>query len=479
MNGLRILLSGATGLIGRAVTAKFLGRGYSVAALQHVNKVEDLFGGDVRVITNWVTGNQLKEALEWADVVINLSGKSISKGRWGSKSKTELFNSRINVSQQIADGIRECIHPPSLLISASAVGFYGDRGSLELGEEASGGSGFLEELCQQWEKAALSCHTPETRVCLLRIGAILSCEGGMLKALSPALLFKFSPFFGSGKQFLSWIHLADVVGIIERCVDDPSVDGAINCCSPAPVTAKKFAHDLGKFTRCKLTLRIPGFAPKLILGEFGSYALKSQNVLPRKLTKIGYRFIHPTLESALSEEYSNTRVTISKIGNLPNLVELVGWNPKLRGAQFQLDTTVPLNETPEKIFSFFSSASNLRSMIPSWVDFRIVDMPEKMEVGAQIRYKIRLGFININWVTEIMEWEPNRYFVDSQMKGPYKIWRHEHKVMPDGENGSLMKDRVLYGLHFGLLGRVVHRFFVRRALLRIFQFRSQAMRLRF
>ena len=476
---LRILISGGTGLIGRALTAKLLGQGHLIAVLEHLNPVKNLLGDGVRPVWGWKNGEHLIEMLEWADVVINLSGKSIDSGRWSAKTKSELINSRILVTQKIADGISKCATPPRLLISASAVGYYGDGGESELREIDPRGSGFLAELCEEWERVALTCQSSLTRVCLLRLGIVLSREGGMLMALSTVLALRTSIFFGSGKQFLSWVHLADVVRMLEKCIDDSRLEGAINSSSPTPVSSKQFASELGKITKCKLVFGLPGIIPKLMLGGPGGLLTQSQRVLPQKLIEAGYEFIYPTLESALNEEFSGEGVSILKIGPSDIDQTLLGRIPNISKANYQLETRVPLNQPPKTVFPFFSSALNLGSMTPSWVGFEIIEFPKTMEVGARIRYRIRLGFIKINWVTEIIEWNPDRSFTDSQLKGPYRLWIHEHKISPDGEDRSVMSDRVIYGLPFGIFGRMVHKLFVKRTLLRIFQFRRQVIQFRF
>ena len=479
MNELRILISGGTGLIGRALTAKLLGQGHSIAALEHLKPVKNLLGDGVWAVRNWKNGDQLLEILEWAEVVINLSGKPIDSGRWNAKNKSELMDSRVSVAQNIADGISQCVTPPRLLISASAVGYYGHGGESELREDAPKGSGFLAELCEEWERVALACQSPLTRVCLLRFGVVLSREGGMLKALSTLLALRISIFFGSGKQFLSWVHLSDVVRIVEKCIDDPRLEGAINCSSPTPISSRQFARELGKITECKMVFGLPGIIPKLMLGGPGGLLTKSQRVLPEKLMGAGHEFIYSTLESALKEEFSDEGVSISRIHTSDINQTLLARIPKIRRAKFQLETRVSLKQAPEAVFPFFSSALNLGSMTPSWVGFEIMDFPKEMKVGATIRYKIRLGFIKINWVTEIIEWDPDHSFIDSQLKGPYRLWVHEHKICPDGENGAVMYDKVMYGLPFGIVGQVVHKLFVKRTLLRIFQFRRQVIQLRF
>lgn len=476
---MRILISGGTGLIGRALTAKLLGQGHSIAVLEHLNPVKNLLGDGVWAVRDWKNSDQLLEILEWAEVVINLSGKSIDSGRWNAKNKSELMNSRISVAQNIADEISKCVTPPRLLISASAVGYYGHGGESELREDAPKGSGFLAELCEEWERVALACQSPLTRVCLLRFGVVLSREGGMLKALSTLLALRISIFFGSGKQFLSWVHLSDVVRIVEKCIDDPRLEGAINCSSPTPISSRQFARELGKITKCKVVFGLPGIIPKLMLGGPGGLLTKSQRVLPEKLLKADHEFIYSTLESALKEEFSAEGVSVSRIHASDINQTLLARIPKISKAKFQLETRVSLSQAPEAVFPFFSSALNLGSMTPSWVGFEIIDFPEEMKVGATIRYKIRLGFIKINWVTEIIEWNPDHSFIDSQLRGPYKLWVHEHKISPEGENGAVMSDKVIYGLPFGIVGQVVHKLFVKRTLLRIFQFRRQVIQLRF
>ena len=309
---MKFFVAGGTGFVGRATVAYLQRAGHSIVAwVRDCKRARNLMGSEVRMIENPQEQSLLTE-LEDSDVVINLSGASLASGRWTGSKKEIFVDSRVGVTSVLARVINECKSPPKVLISASAVGYYGDKGITELDENSQVGDGYLANLCNDWESAALMAERAGTRVCLLRFGVILGREGGVLINLDRALSFSVSAYFGKGDQIIPWIHMIDVVRIIQMCIESKTIHGPINCTAPMVVTNKEFAQQIRDITECKILLRIPVFLIKLLLGEASNLLTYSHNAIPKKLKKIGYEFKYRNLKDALYEEFSSKSIATKK-----------------------------------------------------------------------------------------------------------------------------------------------------------------------
>jgi len=292
---MRVVISGATGLIGSALSTSLEHDGHTVVRLVR----------SASTTANAVQWDPAKgvlpvDALEGADAVVHLAGAGIGDRRWTDDYKREILDSRVRSTTLIADTIASCTNRPPVLLSGSAIGFYGASDDRSLDETSPAGTGFLADVCVQWEAAAAPAAAAGTRVAFLRTGIVLSPQGGALKKMLPLFkLFAGGPF-GNGKQWQSWISLPDEVGAIRHLLG-ADVSGAVNLTAPNPVNGKEFARTLGKVLGRPAFMPVPRFGPATLLGGELADALlyTGQKVLPAALQASGYQFEHPTLEVAL------------------------------------------------------------------------------------------------------------------------------------------------------------------------------------
>jgi uncharacterized protein (TIGR01777 family) len=230
--------------------------------------------------------------------VINLAGESLASTRWSSAAKTRFRDSRILATRSLAAGIGAAVAPPAVFISGSAVGYYGPSDSRPLTESDPPGTDFLAQLCADWEKEARQAERPGTRVVLLRTGVVLERSGGALpEMMRPFRFFAGGPL-GSGRQYVSWIHRLDWIEIVRWIVQTPTVSGPVNATAPHPVTNRHLAKALGHAIHRPSFLPAPGFALKIVVGEFADSILTGQRVLPARAQKDGYHFRYPEIEQA-------------------------------------------------------------------------------------------------------------------------------------------------------------------------------------
>lgn len=471
---MRVLVTGATGFVGRAVVARLLGDGHAVSAsVRSPARGASMLGPEVHLVSAREGHSALAAALTRADAVINLAGENVMGGRWTASRMRALRDSRV---QQTADLVQTMAssHPrPAVLISASAVGFYGDAGDVELDEQHPRGAGFLAQLCEDWENAAMKAESSGVRVAVLRIGVVLGPEGGALHRLLPLFRAGLGGRLGSGRQWVPWIHLRDLVELISTTLGDVRFRGVVNGTAPNPVTNAELTAALARVLHKPAILPVPALAMQAALGQAASVLLSSQRVLPRQLSTLGFSFHYPHLETALhSIVDAMHEVRIEPVLAIPPAMS-DGPAPCYM-LRHRLEVEAPV----DKVFAFFSNAGNLALLTPSWTDFRFVGPPpSETRAGLIIDYTLRIGGIPVRWRTRIVQWSPGQGFVDEQVRGPYRRWWHEHVFTAHG-NRTVIQDRVYYALPFGPLGRIVHAAYVSGLLKRIFAYRKQAVALR-
>ncbi len=240
-------------------------------------------------------------AMEGVDTVFHLAGEPIAGRRLTAARQQEFRDSRILGTRQIASAIRQAATRPTVLVSASATGFYGFRGDEELTEESSKGDDFFADLCADWEKEALATNAFGVRVVCVRIGIVLARKGGALDPMRRAFNLGVGGPLGSGKQWMSWIHIDDIVGLLLHAAGQDGVSGPLNLCSPTPERNSELARTLGRVMRRPSFMPAPAFALRLVLGDMAALALASQRILPAKALATGYAFRFPTLEGALRD----------------------------------------------------------------------------------------------------------------------------------------------------------------------------------
>jgi len=231
----------------------------------------------------------------------NLAGESIFKGRWNAAKKGHIRASRIEGTRHLVDAIAAAEQKPHTLISSSAVGIYGDKGDEKLTESSGTGNDFLAGVCLDWEQEALRAREYGLRVVLIRTGVVLGNNGGALAKMLLPFKLGMGGRVGSGKQYMSWIHIDDLIGIMVRAMNDERLQGPVNCTAPQPVTNNAFTRALATAVHRPAVLHVPEFLLKIILGEFATVLLASQRVLPESLQNIGFRFTYPDIDSALTD----------------------------------------------------------------------------------------------------------------------------------------------------------------------------------
>ncbi|HJO04542.1 MAG TPA: TIGR01777 family oxidoreductase [Acidobacteriota bacterium] len=298
---MKILVTGATGFVGSALCRALASAGHAVTALSRNAEAAKLRLPMLHAAYEWEPRDDTPPAMaiQEADAIVHLAGESVA-GRWGRAQRRSIHNSRVVGTQNLVEGIRAASPRPTVLISASAIGFYGDRGDDELTELDAAGDDFLAGVCSAWESAAQAGESLGVRVVRLRTGIVLGRGGGALEQmLLPARLGMNGPL-GSGRQWWSWIHIDDLIGIIRHGLDT-QIRGALNASSPAPVRQQQFAEVLGAVLHRPSFVPAPALALKIVLGGFSAELLTSKRVLPGALQAAGYEFRFPQLRTALDD----------------------------------------------------------------------------------------------------------------------------------------------------------------------------------
>ncbi|HEY5914588.1 MAG TPA: TIGR01777 family oxidoreductase [Verrucomicrobiae bacterium] len=292
---MNILVTGASGLIGKALVARLAEGGHRVVPLRRAAS-----GGEAGPTWNPQAGQICLESDKPLDAVIHLAGEHIAQ-RWTAAAKARIRGSRVDATRLLCEALARLPQPPRVLVSASATGYYGDRGDEVLVEDSSPGNGFLAEVCQAWEAAAEPARLHGIRVVYLRLGIVLAHNGGALAKMLPAFRLGFGGRLGSGRQFWSWICLEDLLRVIEFALGESSLSGAVNAVSLETVTNAQFTGALARTVRRPAWLPMPAIAVKVLFGEMGREALLGgARVRPARLIESGFLFRFPELEAALN-----------------------------------------------------------------------------------------------------------------------------------------------------------------------------------
>jgi len=291
----RYLITGATGFIGQQLTRRLLSQHHQVCILaRDWRKIARLFSNSHR-LTIISSIDQLEEH-DYFDVIINLAGEPLASGMWNNKKKMRILQSRITLTSQLVNFIRYCKRKPEVFISGSAIGYYGSQQDSLLDESSRYDNSFSSQLCRQWENVAIGAEAYGVRTCLLRTGLVLGDSGGMLGSMLFPFWYGLGGKFGNGRQWMSWISIEDLLNIIEYIVNNVELSGAVNATSPNPVTNASFTRTLANVLHRPAIFSIPAFLLRRLLGQAADELfLSSARVLPGKLAKTGYQFVHPEL----------------------------------------------------------------------------------------------------------------------------------------------------------------------------------------
>ena len=443
---MKILITGATGFIGRQVALSLRDAGHEIVVLTRNPETASVRLPLACPVYSWSGADEEPpaEAFKGVDAVVHLAGRNIF-GRWTAGMKQDIIRSRVESTRQLVAVLQSMPEKPTVLVSMSGIGYYGDRGGEMLDESAAPGEGFFTDLCGQWEQAAREAEAMGIRTVQLRTGMVLGHDGGAMQAMLPAFRMGLGGRIGSGEQWMSWIHLRDLTGLICHAIENTEVAGPLNAVAPNPVTNAVFTRTLGKVLRRPTFCTVPEFVLNLLLGEAGQVALTSQRGICARALDTGYTFQYPELKDGLREvcEHRDHELLLEQ------------WVPRLR----------------EEVFDFFSNANNLELLTPPYLKFKVLAATtDPLQSGTLIDYRLQLHGIPFRWRSLIGEWHPPTHFSDTQVKGPYSKWHHTHTFI-EQDGGTLIRDHALYRLPFGVPGDAVGYFLVKKDLEKIFAYR--------
>ena len=297
---MQVLITGGTGFIGRALARALLARGDQVTVLSR-----DAAHAAHRLAAGAVATAELPAAVP--DAVVNLAGENLGAHRWTAARKREFIDSRAGTTRRLVEWMRASKRRPAVLVSGSAVGYYGARGDADLVESDPPGEEYQSELCRTWEAEAQRAEELGVRVCRVRTGIVLGPDGGALAAMKPAFMLGLGGWLGDGRQWMSWIHRADLIALILWLIDGESRSGAYNAAAPQPVTNRAFAKALGASLHRPALVPMPAAAVRVLVGEMAHLLLTGQKVLPQRALAEGFAFRFPELGAALAEVWGAAR----------------------------------------------------------------------------------------------------------------------------------------------------------------------------
>jgi uncharacterized protein (TIGR01777 family) len=449
---MRVLLTGATGLIGRAVGKRLAARGDTLVCL-----VRDVAAARCRLpfpaaLHGWDHTREVPaEALRGVDAVLNLAGEPVAEGRWSAAKKALILDSRVQGTRRLVEAVLAQGARVKVFVQGSASGYHGDRGDERLTADSAKGEGFLADVVEQWEAELqpLLEHRPEVRAPVVRTGIVLARDGGALAEMLPLFRLSAAGRLGSGRQWMSWIHLDDIVGLFIHALDAADT-GLLEGVAPRPVTNAEFTTAFARALGVIENLPAPPPAIRLMFGEKAAIVLGSMRLEPAATMASGFRFRFERVQDALAD-------LLAPLRDGTHLRVWEQWVPR----------------TPQTLWPFFCDARNLEAITPPLLNFRVLGQSSR-EIGAGtlIDYRLRLDGIPLGWQSRIEDWDPPRRFVDTQVKGPYRLWHHTHDFEPMGA-GTLMRDTVRYRLPAGWLGNVAAGSRVANYVGRIFDYRAR------
>jgi len=297
----RVVLTGARGLIGSRLRRRLAALGVEGRLISRTPAAVAPAPAAARGGETWFSWEDLPRAVEGAGALVNLAGEPLFGKRWGPEQKEMIRNSRIAAAEACVAALAAAAHPPEVFCSASAVGFYGPCRDEELTESAPSGSDFLAGVCRDWEQAAMPAQTRGTRTVLLRTGIVLASEGGALARMLPPFRFFAGGWLGSGRQWMPWIHVEDLVSLILEILRNPAFRGPVNACAPHPVRNRTFSRQLARTLRRPCLLPVPAPMLRLVFGPAADVLLSGQRTVPGRALEQGFAFRFPALAPALED----------------------------------------------------------------------------------------------------------------------------------------------------------------------------------
>lgn len=441
---MKVLISGATGLVGQDIVLDLIHKGHEVRVLtRSPDKAHRL---PVKAFY-WDAKKEIDDkAFDDIDTVIHLAGESISKLPWTKAQKSKILNSRVQGTNLLKNTINRLCKKPVAVISASAVGIYGDQNDSFLSESSDIGNGFLSGVVKAWESSWEGLDKNH-RLCIFRLGIVLSRNGGFLNLFERIFRQGIGGPVG-GSQYLSWVALKDVAKAFVSATLDNQFHGVYNLTAENPVTQSEFCKKLASRVGMWSLPPVPGAVVKPFLGDMKELLLNSQRAVPERLKSQGFEFVYKNLDAVLDAEFSHQ--SCRKLSS-------VHWVPR------------PIDE----VFEFFSSEKNLEEITPKFLNFKVTGIStQNIEQGSEIYYKMKIHGIPAKWTTTIAVWNPPHEFVDNQKSGPYKKWYHIHKF-ESMAGGTLLYDEVHFKLPMGFLGEIFGGLLVEKDVKNIFKYRQK------
>ena len=460
---MKILLTGATGLVGQELGLMLVRQGHELTILtRDPKKSQGMLPFPARALA-WDAskGSPPPEAFNGVEAVIHLAGESIASGRWSEERMRAIRDTRVQGTRNLVQGIASAVargEKIRVFASASAVGIYGDRADETLTESSAisqqgaedGAVGFLASVCREWEEAATQGLPASVRGAQIRIGIVLSDVGGALAEMLPVFKKGLGGALAGGRQWMSWIHVEDLARLFDFVIKTQSLSGPVNAVGPRPVTNRDFSGCLARALKKPAFFGAPGAALKVVLGDFAQAVLSSQRVLPGRVIEAGFEFRYPILESALA-----------------HLI------PEAKDDRLRVRQWIPASL--DRVFEFFSDAHNLERITPPFLNFQITGMSSpQIGQGTLIDYQLKIRGLPVKWRTLIERWKPKTEFVDMQLKGPYAKWHHTHRF-EELAGGILIEDDVLYRLPMAWLGELVAGSWVKGDVEKIFAYRKEVI----
>lgn len=456
---MKIVLTGATGFVGKSLVKELLKNNHQLVILtRNSENAKKIFKSLPLSYFNWDSEKDLPpiEAFESCDAIINLLGENIAAKRWSNKQKNKIRNSRILGTKNLGERIKTLNQKPSVWVQASAIGVYPVLHEQEINESTQHGEGFLAQTCIDWENEAQKYSSFVERQNILRFGVVLGEGGGALSKLFPLFKMGAGGKVSNGEQYMSWIHIYDLVRLITYAVENNISEKVLNATSPFPVKNSEFTQALANSLHRPAIFPVPAFVLKLAMGELSSIVLDSQKVMPRETLKSGFEFKYLRIEVALDDITNNIQ--------FPPL--------KKKCNQIKLESLLWIKKPKSEMFDFFKEAKNLEKITPDWLNFKITEQSSTSILeGTVFKYKLKLHGIPLFWTSKIINWRDGVEFSDYQISGPYKIWHHTHSFY-ECLDGTLMIDKVYFSLPFSPFSDLLAYLWVKRDVVKIFSYRN-------
>jgi uncharacterized protein (TIGR01777 family) len=456
---MKVLLTGATGLIGKEVGKLLVAKGHEVVAVSRSASRAKSELPFKATCVEWAGSDAAfdRTVMESVDAVINLMGENLVDQRWSADFKKKISDSRILGTRALVESASQS-KKLQTWIQGSAIGFYGEAKDATIFDEASlMGEGFLPELCQAWESET-AVLPKSVRTAIVRTGIVFSHQGGAFPQMFTPLMNGLGGNLGSGRQKMSLIHLDDMAALIVHLLETATARGVYNGVAATPISQKELTDQLCQSLNVNRGPSVPAFALRLAIGEMANSILENQPVISTRQSEVGFKLKYPSVDQIVKEVTSWHHNPIH-----PEQSAFVMYSEQF--------VAQPLDH----VFTFFSDAHNLEKLTPDFLKFKIekVSTPT-IEKNTRISYSLKIHSVPVTWLTDIAVWDPPHRFVDNQLKGPYSLWYHEHQFEAV-EGGTLMKDWIRYRLPLGKLGQFTALSKVKSDIAEIFKHRRRVI----